>query len=127
MKKLLMKWFPKYFNVCQHTFLNFEDLEASGNALELVVVDDESNNTFDKLGISDERGEFIMKEVKKAMIDVDCRVSVIQSLSSNIKHINEFYIAVLIMEREIYKNSGGGLGGFLKAIIEKGPSPEEGE
>ena len=49
MKKLLIKWFPKYFNVTNSTFINFEDLEASGNALELVIVDDESSNTFDKL------------------------------------------------------------------------------
>jgi len=126
MKNLLMKWFPSYFKVCKHIAVNFEDL-VQDNALNLVVVDDETPNTFDKLGISDERGTFIMKEVRKAMIDSGCRVSVMQAMQKNIKHINEFYITVLIMEREAHRNAGGGLGGFLKAMIEQGPPPGEGE
>ena len=123
MKKLLIKLFPKYFNVCKHISLNFEDLESSTD-LELVVVDDETNNTFDRLGIDDELGEFLFKEVKKAMIDTDCRVEVMQRMSKHIKHINEFYICVLIMEREAHSRGGGDL---LKAILGAQRPPEKGE
>jgi hypothetical protein len=127
MKKLLMKWFPGYFKVCKHVSVDFEDLPKN-DALSLIEVDDETNNTFDKLGISDDRGEFLMKEIRKAMIDTDCRINVMRNMEKHIKHINEFYIVVLIMEREAYQNAGGGLGGLLQAMMQKGPPPPgEGE
>ena len=122
MKKLLLKWFPKFFNVSKHTTINFEDLKQNA-ILHLIEVDDETSNTFDKLGISDKRGEFFMKEVRKAMIDTDCRIGVMKRMQKHIKHINEFYIVVLIMEKEVYNNSMGGLGGLLKAMVEGKPPP----
>jgi hypothetical protein len=124
MKKLLMRLFPRYFTVHNHTVVNFEDV-VQDDSLRLVLVDDESINTFDKLGISDERGSFLMKEVRKAMIDTDCRVNVMHIMQQHVKHINEFYVTVLMMEKEASYGSNGGLNGLLKAIIEQGPPPTE--
>jgi hypothetical protein len=125
MKKLLMKLFPRYFTVCQHTFLNFDDLEAPNNALELAIVDDETDSTFDALGISVEKGEKLVKELKKAMIDSNSRVGVMQIMSKHISHINEFYSVVVMMEREIYNRHDNGLGGLLRAMVENDPGPRD--
>lgn len=123
MKKLLLKLFPSYFNVCQHTYLNLEDIKQPDSALKLVIVDDGTDNTFDKLGITDERGEYIMKEVRKAMIDNPSRIEVMKSLENDLKHMNEVFIAILIMEKEA--NQGGSpLSGLIMAMMNK-PRPDD--
>lgn len=123
MKKLLMKWFPSYFNVCKHYELDFEKLEGPNSALKIQVVDEETANTFEKLGISPERGEFLERETKKCMIDHDSRIATMKAMEKHVKHINEFYMVSVLMMEE----ANGGLPGFIQHIMQRGGGrpPEE--
>jgi hypothetical protein len=123
MKKLITKLFPKFFGVCNYTYINFEDLPQT-DSLELVMVDREAVNTFDKLGIPVDRSEFLTKEVRKAMIDSDCRLDVMHMMQQHIKHINEFYATVLIMEDEVFSKSIPSLSNLLN-VINNNIKPEE--
>lgn len=98
MKKLLYKWFPKFFTISK-TY-EFDQIEVLGHPYKLEVINDTSK-TFESLGISDKRMNEIVKEVKTKMITMDDKCEILISMEPGFRHINEFYAAVLIMEREI--------------------------
>jgi hypothetical protein len=115
MKKLLMKLFPSYFTVNTTKVINFEDMEPSNN-LHLQMVTDETDNTLEALGITDERADVLIREVKKAILDSTCKISVMQKMEKHITHINEFYIVALMVQRETEMLSGGGMHPLMQLL-----------
>jgi hypothetical protein len=102
-------------------------MDAPDKPLGLVLVDEENEDTMRVLGLTEKREEFLHKEVKKAVIDNTCKISVMQDMEKHIKHINEFYVVTLMIQRET-SMMGSPIGGLLQSFLESrrdGPSPEE--
>lgn len=102
MKKLLMKLFPKYFTVINK--IELDRVEVLGHPYKLTCVNvDESNNTLDILGLTEERGYYLYKKIigliesKEAKDKVDLLIK----MEPEIRHINEFYACVLFMDKII--------------------------
>ena len=121
-----MKLFPSYFNVCKHISVDFENIEHPGKPLKLIVVDEECENITGTLGINNQRRDHLLKCVKKALVDNTDRIKVLQSLEPEINHINEFYMCVLMSEKEAHGNVQG-LMQMLGAWSGKGRPPGAGE
>jgi len=117
MKKLLFKLFPSYFSICQHTTIDYENLPKPENPLSLVLVDEENEDTIRVLGMNEEREDFLYKEVKKAVIDNECKIAVLQQMTPHLKHINEFYVVTLMIQRET-SMLGSPLGGLIQSFME---------
>jgi hypothetical protein len=131
MKKLLMKWFPNYFHVCVHKEVKFEDIKRD-NALNLAIVDPDSDQIHRVLGIPDDRAELLAKRAKGMLLMHDKYTAALEAVSrEHCKHINELVWCITTMEGE--RNGGGHnpLGGLLGAImlgpngpIKPGQAPE---
>lgn len=125
MKKLLMKWFPKYFKITN--LIDLDKIEVMGHPYKLAKVDPDSKKTFDTLGIPEARLFELYKEVKVQMIQTSCRIETMINMEPKIKHINEFYACVLFMEKEASRMNGPA--GLLEMLIrgQGGPSGGDGE
>lgn len=100
MKKLLMKWFPSYFNVTK--IFDFDSIEVITHPYRLAQADLETSHTFKALGMTDERLIELFKKTKAAMITEGCKIKTLIKLEANgeFKHINEFYAVAIFMEKE---------------------------
>lgn len=112
MKKLLMKWFPGYFQVSN--IINLDQIEVISHPYRLAIVDKDTTKTFDALGLEDDRLEFLLNQVEKEMIGKNCKLEVLNAIEPNIKHINEFYVCVMFLERK----TSSGLSGFAKFLLD---------
>lgn len=123
MKKLLFKWFPKFFIV--KNILNLDQVEVIAHPYRLANVNPETNNTFEGLGITEERSFELYKKMIHFIKDekVSCKIQLLIKMEPDIKHINEFYVTTLLMEKLLAKMSGTGdpfLDFLLKLKNEKG-------
>jgi len=100
MKKLLMKWFPSYFNVTE--VYDFDSIEVITHPYRLAQVDKDTSHTFVSLGIPDDRLVELFKKTKSAMYSEGCKIKTLIKLEADneIKHINEFYAIAIFMEKE---------------------------
>lgn len=98
MKKLLMKLFPKYFNV---TVINKIPEEKSKGTSFTVRHLSESDSMTEALGISVDRGNQIDRYVINAMRDHDRATSAMEEISANLVHANELYFASYLLHKKI--------------------------
>ena len=128
MKKFIMKLFPSFFGVTIREYVDFEKINDPTKPLRLLVLNEETRVTSDMLGITEERASYLEKQVQKALIDSTGYIGTIQALEKDIKHINEFYMCVLVMQAADSPKLSG-MGGLMAAILGgiRGPEDPEGE
>lgn len=114
-----MKLFPSFFGIVIKEYVDFSKLNNPGKPLRLLVLDEETDHTYEILGITKERGIFLEKQVKKALIDCKGYIETMRMLEKDIKHINEFYMCVLMVHAADRPSmpSIGGLDDLMKAIM----------
>ena len=98
-----MKWFPNYFNVTvvNNTFLDVDQIEVLGHPYKLAHVDKETSISIDRLGIPEERGFFLYKELATLLNsrEQNNKIDVLIAMEPHIKHINEFYMCTIFLEK----------------------------
>ena len=117
MKKLLMKWFPKYFIVNNRTYMDVSKLEDAQKVFKLVHVDPGKEHMHEGLGITEERLEVLGKQVKEAINNSDNIIDTMILLSPNFKHINEFYITSILVYSNVQKMNNSGGHSLLEALL----------
>jgi hypothetical protein len=100
--------------------------EGYKDNLKILHIDPDADNVFDALGVSDDRGKELRKVVKKTLIDSNDKVEAAQKIAESCNHLNEFYLCIEIMTKEIEMHSSP-MGGLMKAIMGmQGPEGPEG-
>lgn len=125
-KGWLMRKFPEYFNIHVENNIDVSTYPEIGNKLDLIVVEPDTNLTHETLGIPDDRCKEIHDAVVEAVMGSKCKVSAMKLVTKKLKHVNEFYMATLMMENVTRKMSGnpiemllGGLLGGMKPDSEE--------
>jgi len=118
MKKFIIKLFPSFFNV---TNVLDTSAQTEGNPFKIAIVEPDSNETFETMGIPEDRIDFLFKEVKEAMDKYDGKTEVLIALEPHIKHINEFYAVVILMSNIIEHRANAGIGQMFFSALRGGP------
>lgn len=118
MKKLLLKLFPNYFNVT--IIHDFTKVDVKGHPFKLAIVEPDSDKIFASLGIEEDRLDYLFSEIKNAMSKSNCKLQVLNMLESKIKHVNEFYALVIMLERLSNYGPQDMLAMYIGGILNKG-------
>lgn len=116
MKKLLMKWFPGFFQVIK--LIDTRNDLGEKNPFQVVRVvepEEDGDNLHTALGVTLERFEELLAMVRKSINDNNNTVDVMEDISGKAKHANEFFLMNVMMMKEINRMQSGG--GILGAII----------
>lgn len=128
MKKLLMKWFPNYFNIHNHV-TTYLDVSKVGSEmvdnLRVFEVNTEDNTLTGGLGITDERAMELGKAVEIEFLRCDNICQVMQNLTKDtVKHANEsFYCAHIIANKMKSRSGSDFIQGLMEAIKKGGNNP----
>ena len=118
MKKLLMKWFPKYFNINKTILIDTSKLEGGDKKFMVFHVDPGNEHMHEGLGISDEQVKFFSTEIKRAILDSENTIDAMAKMTPHIKHANEFYMVSIMLYTEVQRmHTGRGGGGLLEALL----------
>ena len=98
MKKILIKWFPKYFNV---TVIRRIPVEKNKECSLIVRHLTESDSMIEALGIGTKRSEELQKFVMDALRTHTRATSAIEDVSSNVVHANELYFVTYVLHEKI--------------------------
>lgn len=115
MKKLLMKWFPKYFRVTKQTHVDYMTFPHSSNDLMVVEIEPENNNLSESLGISEERLSYLENVSKKAIKNSETTTRAVSKVVKDIKHVNELYMCIIIIHSELERMRNP-MAGLMEAL-----------
>lgn len=107
-----MRWFPNYFHVCQHTYIDFSKIEDQ-SVLHVIRVEDDKETLNEALGIPYKRAEELGDLVKKAVMVHNNKVSVMEAVSKECKHANEIFMCVELMNKLVAPMMGDGIMGAI--------------
>lgn len=111
MKKLLMKWFPGYFNVVQ--MIDVSTLKQHGR-FELTIVNPEEDRIDTCLGITEERADELIRLIHKEIQERDSIVDVISEVGKHCVHINESVWCTMQIRGIVDQHNR--VGSFIEAI-----------
>ncbi len=125
MKKLLMKWFPGYFQVTSVTWVKFEDFPADTKPFTLIDFNEDDPHLHVNLGIEDKRAQVLVAACDKGLNNNSTMVAAMNSMNDTIKHINEYYYCSIMMKDMMMRQSNP-MNGLFAAIIRgsQGGGPE---
>jgi len=103
MKKLWKKWFGKTY--------------SQDNKFELLVINDEVDGIYQKLGVTEERSEELIKIMINAYDANDKKIPAMQEMLAECKHINEVVVILNFFEKYIYQQNSNPFDGILGAIL----------
>ncbi len=113
-----MKLFPSFFGLTIKEFVDYEKIDNTDTPFKLRIINEESNAVYEMLGITRERGKYLESSLKKASIDCEGHIEALQMLEKDIKHINEFYMCVLLLKAmDEPPMMMGGFGNFMAQIL----------
>lgn len=118
MKKILIKWFPKYFNVCNHTYIDLKTLGDPGKILHVYNVEDSKASLAEALGIDEKRGTELQKISIDAWRNTSSISTALEIASKELKHANELVLISIILY-SINEKLNGGLPPGLQALLMK--------
>jgi len=129
MKKLLFKWFPKFFTVNTTNYIDPKDLDEGDFRFKVYHVDPENEHMHEGLGITEERVQFFSKEVKRAILDSGNTIDAMARMAPHLKHANEFYLVSIMIYRQVkkmgYGSNSSKLDSLLAALLSGGNPPKE--
>ena len=103
MKKLWKKLFTRTY--------------SQNNKFELLLINDEAEIIYQKLGISEERSDELIEIMKKAYHNHDKKLSAIQEMLLECKHINEVIVILGFFNNYIKQQNENPLDGIINAIL----------
>lgn len=106
MKKLWKKLFTRTY--------------SQNNKFELLVIDDKAKGVYQKLGITEERSDELVKIMKKAYDNNEKKIPAMQEMLLQCKHINEVVVILSFFNNYIEHQNSNPLDGILGAILASG-------
>jgi hypothetical protein len=126
MKKLLQKWFPSYFNICKHTWIDHEKLSEGNYAV--TQIEESQDRISEVFGISPERYKELVKRADKAFMSTDTITGALEMASPICKHPNELaMLTIAIWDRKVNNNGlpPGIADALIKGILGSGGPKDE--
>ena len=116
-----MKWFPKFFTVHNHAWLDSKNI-GQVDGLKVIEVNLEDSSLTGSLGITDERAEELTKHIEIQFLQCGNIVEVMSNMTNGIvKHPNEsFFVAYQIAHKMRARSSNSFVEGFLEHLRKKG-------
>lgn len=124
MKKLLMRWFPKYFNVCQHTYVDFKQFDINPD-LNVRWIEPGKDNMVDALGIDENRYKELENLCEKSLQSSTDVIQCVSKLENKLHHANELCMCCFIIAHKVEKMRGPA--SLLKFLMERSGNGPKGE
>ena len=103
MKKLWKKWFTRTY--------------SQDNKFELLIIDDEAEGIYQKLGITEKRSEELVEIMKKAYNNNDKKIPAMHEMLLECKHVNEVVVILQFFNNYIEHQNSNPFNGILGAIL----------
>lgn len=103
MKKLWKKWFGKTY--------------SQDNKFELLVINDEADGIYQKLGVTKKRSDELVKIMINAYDAHDKKIPAMQQMLAECTHINEVVVILQFFDSYIKQQNDNPLNGILGAIL----------
>lgn len=122
MKRLLMKWFPNYFVINNHTttWLDSKNMEKM-DGLKVIELNPDDEHLTGGLGITEERAIELAKAVDIQFLQCNNIVEVMVNLTANtVNHANESFFVSFLIVNKMNKRSSPVVDGFIEFLRNRG-------
>ena len=106
MKNLLLKWFPGYFNICAHYYVDFKRFPRDSKKVNVLIMEAGTYSVPESLGITPLRAEELTKISKMAYLKHDQKVALaVEEIANQSNHQNELVYVTYVITRHHLKTA----------------------